>query len=102
MKTVNNAADENQVKSAKKDEKWKERQIEDDLKHLLKSPHFRRYVWRYLGVAGVFENSFTGNNTTFFNEGKRNIGNKIMSEICEIAPDAFVLMMQEANKEKEK
>lgn len=67
----------------------------DDMKWLLSHVEGRRIAWRLLEECGVFKLSFTGNSTTFFNEGKRSIGNKFYSEMVHADADAFVKMIKE-------
>jgi hypothetical protein len=97
MKTlVKNAANEDQVKEAKLREKYgRDREVED-VRSILSSVYGRRFIWRYLDVCGVFKTSFTGSSQTFYLEGQRNIGLKILADINEANPDAFVQMMKES------
>jgi hypothetical protein len=68
----------------------------DDVRKILKTPEGRRYLWRMLGECGIFFNSFTPNsNQTAFNEGGRNIGLIILSDINEADPSAFAKMQNE-------
>jgi len=55
----------------------------------------RRIMWRLLEKTGVYRCSFTGNSTTFFNEGQRNVGLMLTAQIHEHAPDAYALMLKE-------
>lgn len=95
-----NAADESQVKEAGKKEKNKRNQEIDDVNFVLSSKQGRRLFWRYISRCGVFKTSMTGNNSTFFNEGERNIGLLLLADVNEAAPDAYVLMQKEANEQK--
>jgi len=98
---VKNAADEEQVKKASvKVELRREREM-NDLASVLDTKHGRRFIWRFLGECGVFKSSFTGNSQTFFNEGQRNVGLKLLSEIDEAAPEAYMIMRKEAKEEFE-
>lgn len=73
-----------------------ERQIEiDDFKFVMEDKRGRRYVWRLLEQCGVFRSSFTGNSETFFREGQRNVGLKIISLIHEACPEKYALMLKE-------
>ena len=73
------------------------RQVEaNDLKWLMSSKQGRRLMWRWLGEAGVFRSSFTGNSETFFKEGKRSFGLFLLSEIGAHCPESHVEMMNEA------
>ncbi len=95
-----NAADEEQVKRRKrKDESQRERELAD-MRWVMSSVEGRRFVWRLLEKAGVFRTSFTGNSTTFFNEGMRNMGLMVLGDVHEAAADEYIVMMNES-KEKE-
>lgn len=72
----------------------KERETED-LKVLLKMPEGRRLFWRYMGDAGVFRSSYTGDQGTNFNEGQRNIGLKMFNDVLNTDIRAFAQMQQE-------
>lgn len=97
-----NAGDPEQVKKAKQTEKRIREQELNDLRWILSQPQGRRHVWRLLEFCGVFKNSFTGNSTTFYNEGMRNVGTKQLADLMEANPRAFLEMMEENIKEKEK
>ena len=56
----------------------------------------RRWIWWLLDRCGVFRTSFTGDSTTFFNEGSRNVGLMVIADINAACPDLFVTMMTEA------
>lgn len=99
---MRNAADETQVKRSAEADKFQRDQELRDMKTILEYPFGRRLVWRYLGLAGVFKLSFTGNSETFFNEGQRNIGLKLLADVMEAKPDAYQIMAEEAKKEEEK
>lgn len=92
------AADPAQVKySAWKERDTKKRQAED-MRSVLGTIQGRRLIWRYLKECRIFEVSFTGNSTTFFNEGMRNIGLKILSDINEADPGAYNKMLSESKE----
>jgi hypothetical protein len=99
---VGNASDPKQVKAAKSKEVSKRDQELDDVIHVLSSVQGRRFLWRVLGLCHVFKTSFTGNSTTFFNEGKRDIGLRILGDINEASPESYLAMMQESKKESER
>ena len=90
-----NAADETQVEErTRKDKRGRELEL-DDMAALLATKGGRRIIWRYLDKCGVFRTSMTGNSQTFFNEGMRNIGLMLLTDINEADPMAYVTMMQE-------
>jgi len=71
------------------------------LKELLNLKSGRRYIWKWLGRCGVFKSSFdTSGSVTFFKEGQRDIGLKILAEVTAVDPDMFLQMMKENKKEQ--
>ena len=58
-----------------------------DFKKILDMPEgIRIFAW-IMEEGKMFSTSFTGNSTTFFNEGMRNLTLKIFGTLCEAAPD---------------
>lgn len=95
-----NAADESQVKDRKrKDERARDIELAD-MKKLMAIREGRRFVWRLLDRAGVFRTSFTGNSTTFFNEGMRNIGLIVLADVMAACADQYVVMMNESKEDE--
>jgi len=93
---VQNAADPGQVKAAEEKLQFGREQELNDVAWVLSAPEGRRFFERYLGLCGVFRSSFgNGNDTTNFNEGERNIGLKLLNDLNEANPQAYVDMLQE-------
>lgn len=67
-----------------------------DVRAVMAEPAGRRFVWGEVQRAGVFVTSFTGNSATFFNEGARAQGLKLMAEVKTAAPDLYLQMFTEA------
>lgn len=93
---VKNAADESQVKGAESKRKRVREQELEDTKWILSTRQGRRFFWKLLTQCHVFETSFTGNSQTFFNEGERNVGLKLISDLNESDPDAYLKMLKES------
>lgn len=55
-------------------------------------------MWKLLAETGLYKTSFTGNSETFFREGARNVGLKLMAQIHELTPDAYGLMLKESKE----
>jgi hypothetical protein len=99
---VQNAADPTQVKEAEKKDKL-ERDLQiDDMKFILSTPQGRRLVWRYLEFCGIFRSIWHPSAEIHFNEGMRNVGLRLITDIEEANPDALVLMMKEAKEGDQK
>ena len=78
------------------EEKRKRQKEISDVKRILKTPEGRRYVWRLMSECGVFRSSFQLNsNQTAFNEGKRDMGLGILSEVIEADSTAYAKMQNE-------
>lgn len=98
--TVHNIADEKQVKKAQKNEKFIEKQKEEDYRAVLSTRSGRRLLWGLLGDLGLHEQPFTGNNTTFFNCGKLNSAQIILGNIVDADQEAYFQMMRESKDEE--
>ena len=61
-----------------------------DVAFVLSSEEGRRFYWRLMKRCGIHKSSMTGNNTTFFNEGERNIGLIMLAELEEADPEAYL------------
>lgn len=75
-------------------------QIEiDDLKWLMSNKRGRRFVHRLLERAGVWRISFNTNALTMsFNEGMRNEGLRLLSQITEHTPKRYTEMLKESKE----
>jgi len=74
----------------------KRQQREDnDVKKLLTYVEFRRFIWRMLTFTGLYKTSFTGNSSTFLNEGKRMVGLYLLGSVMRANKMAFAQIQQE-------
>lgn len=92
---VHNVADPEQVKARGDRERERLKQEAADLKWVLSDRRGRRFYRRLVEHTGVFQSSFTGNSETFFREGRRDVGLKLMADLTRNAPEAYSVMMQE-------
>jgi hypothetical protein len=98
---VRDASDEDQVSHAEDlDRSVRERELQD-LGDVLSTEAGRRLIYRLLGIAGVYRSSFTGNSTTFFNEGQRSVGLIFLDDINTHFPERFLEMLCEAKRRQE-
>lgn len=90
------ANDPKQVNNRKR--RAKQRAADDDqtVKDLLSSSRGRAWLWRLLGTCHIFGISFRADPyQTAFNEGERNVGNRLLAQIMRVDSAAYVLMMRE-------
>lgn len=67
-----------------------------DLKWLMSSPRGRRIMWRLLEMSGPFRMSFDTNAMRMaFNEGNRNLGNRLFHEVMTLCPELYPVMAKE-------
>jgi hypothetical protein len=79
------AALDEQRASTKEQSKFEAAVELDDIRWLMSSKRGRRLMWRLLGDARLYQQSFDGNaNWSIFNEGKRSIALKLMAQIHSI------------------
>lgn len=74
-----------------------------DLCWVMGNKQGRRFIHRQLSDAGVWLSSFNVDNAVMaFNEGRRNVGLKLLSEIMEACPEKYNLMLTEQKEAREK
>lgn len=66
-----------------------------DWKWLMSQARGRRLIWRLLEETGLYRSSFTGNSETFFREGERNVGLKIVAILTTHCLEDYSKMMVE-------
>lgn len=72
-----------------------------DVLYILSSEQGRRFFWRLLKLGKLFESAFTGNNTTFYNEGKREAILPLLGD-SQRFPDLYLKMVKENTPPDEK
>ncbi|WP_140179419.1 MULTISPECIES: Bbp19 family protein [Providencia] len=78
----------------------REREIED-IKQIMSTEAGRRFVWRITSSCGVFDISFTNDPyVTAFNEGARNQGLMLLSDVMEFCAEQYLLMAEEAKEQE--
>lgn len=92
------SSDPKHVKDRQDNSKIRESKEQKGLKDAMSTPEGRAWVFSLLDMCGVHRTSFTGNSTTFFNEGQRNIGLKIEGDIFKWCPDKYITMMTEGRQ----
>lgn len=88
--------EESQVEEIERKQLLALEQLEDGIRFVLESEKGRRVMWWLLAECGVFRTSMTGNSMTYFNEGKRDIGLRLMDRIMSLRPDMYSEMYRES------
>lgn len=94
-----NLADETQVNNQANKEKLKRSNELAEMRSVLNTQAGRNLIWRYLDLCGVFKSSMSQSSQIYFNEGRRDVGLKLLADITEANEESLIQMMRE-NKEK--
>jgi hypothetical protein len=92
--------EDSKQKELQEKRKRKREQELEDLKKVLKTPEGERVLWRIIKKTKFLDSSWTGNSTTFFNEGMREVGRILLAEITEAAPDQLGKFFEQALKKE--
>lgn len=65
------------------------------LRRVMNDPESRLWLWDLLSFCGINRTSFTGNSTTFFNEGQRNVGLRVQADLTKHFPKEFIDLLKE-------
>ena len=75
--------------------------IDDALRALVQHPQGRQYIYWLLEISGIARNPYSGNAlATAFNCGELNVGQRIQAHLIEVAPAAFLKMLEEKEEER--
>jgi hypothetical protein len=96
------AQERTDAKRAEEERQQREKE-QNDLRYVMGSKQGRRFVYRQLSEAGVWRSSFdTDNAVMAFNEGNRNRGLSLLTEILEACADRYTEMLAEHKEAKDK
>jgi hypothetical protein len=98
---VKNAADKEQVKSAKQKELLGREAELNDLRVVLNTVHGRRVFWRLLGKFGLNQSVYHPSALIHYKSGQQDAAHTLLAEICEADEEQYFQMMREARQSKE-
>ena len=78
----------------------KEKSLLQAIYNLMELEDGREFMWWLLEQTHYFQTSFTGNSVTYFREGERNIGNKVLEKLFTVRPQAMQELIEHHNREK--
>lgn len=72
------------------------RVAKEEVRLLMADRKFRRFIWRFFGKSGMFSRS-TGStpHDTSFREGRRDLGNEVLTELRLADPGALAQILAE-------
>jgi hypothetical protein len=97
-----NAGDAQHVAKAKSRQKTRGLQKKAAFRRFMSDPEGRMFMWDLLTLCGIFHSSFSVDAVrTAFNEGRRDIGLRLLADINQLSPELYIRMVGE-NQAKEK
>ena len=75
-----------------------EQELQDiaDFKWLMGDSRGRRFMWRTMGSCRIFQGSIGPTDAiTNFNEGQRNVGLLLLSQVNDLTPELYAVMAAE-------
>ena len=96
--------DAKEVKRAKRQHKNKATIAREELVLILKQQEVRNFIWTLLEDCGINAISFRGEATheTAFNEGARNVGNKLIARLDDAQKHTYMKIYTENRKDVKK
>jgi exoribonuclease R len=83
------------AKSKEQIEQTRQQEV-NDIREVMGTEAGRRVVYKLLDRAGIYRCSFAGqSNQTIFNEGGRNQGLMLLSDVTQHAPNSYQQMLKE-------
>ena len=97
-----NLGDLKQVEKAERQHRNRETIAREELALILQQREVRNFLWTLLEECGIYDISHRGEETheTAFNEGARNVGNKIIEKLDDAVPHTYMKMYTENRKDE--
>ena len=83
-------------------EKETQKKLEADITTVMGSDQGKDIIWEILSLCGIYDNQFTGNSGTFFNEGRRSVGIDLIQILNDADPTLYPrLLLERARLEED-
>lgn len=94
-----NAGNETDVETVERVHRGREAELNHALSTLLAQREGRVVLWWIIrDLSGWFDRTFTGNEETYFNEGRRQVGTSLFERLNRLRPTAFGDLINEMNE----
>ena len=89
--------DHKQVQDRARQAKERLRESDAAIKTLMSSESGRTWMWDHLSACGLYRMSARSGDAhmTYFNEGERNVGLRLLAQLQRACPDLYFLMSKE-------
>lgn len=76
--------------------KLAQRELDEGLRSLMRSPISRKWMWAHLTSLGAYASPFGPDpHMTYFRGGRQNVGLELIAEINRVCPELYPLMVKE-------
>lgn len=84
------------VEKRKTKGKLRQRELDEGLRGLMRSPVGRKWMWGFLGSLGAYRSPFSADPyMSYFAGGRANVGLELIAEINRVCPELYPLMVKE-------
>ena len=83
-----------EIQARKENLERAEQGIAGAIEAIADTQHGREFLWWLFELCGVFGTSYTGNSDTYFNEGRRAVGNEVLHRLVKVKPEIFQAMIK--------
>lgn len=95
------AEDRQKIKESEAENAWRERMLLRAMDSVMDTEEGKTLMWWLLEQTHYFQGSMTGNSWTFFREGERNIGSKLLEKMFTVRPQVMQELIEHRNKQQE-
>lgn len=83
-------------------EKEAQKKLEADVTTVMGIDQGKDLIWEIFSLCGIYDNQFTGNSGTFFNEGRRSVGIDLIQILNDADPTLYPrLLLERARLEED-
>ena len=91
-----NAADEKQIAKQEKKDEIEFILTEDSIRYVLATKEGRKFYWDLMCWCGMFKiSAHASGSWTYFNEGRRSVGLKLLDNVNTFDPKVYAQMVEE-------
>ena len=83
-----------EIQARKEELERVEQGISQAIESIAETAQGRDFLWWLFEICGVFVSSYTGNSDTYFNEGRRAVGNEVLHRLVKVKPEIFQAMIR--------
>ncbi|MBX3502803.1 MAG: hypothetical protein KF889_25440 [Alphaproteobacteria bacterium] len=96
-RTPLDVADQKQVQDRARSAKDRQKELDAAIMAFMSHKQGRAWVWDMLGACGLYRTSARSGDPhmTYFHEGERNVGLRLLAQLQRVCPDHFKTMTEE-------